>query len=76
MYWAIIAGDNAAYYTYELDDQGDCTIIGGIKPGLPPDLGVTLSPPVIIGILVAAGLLLLAGAWFLRSRLPARRAAV
>jgi hypothetical protein len=69
VYWIVTAGNNTVYFTYNMDVEGNCTITGTVRPGLPPELGVELTPPLIIGGLVALGLLLVGVAWLLRRRL-------
>jgi hypothetical protein len=69
LYWVLIAGGSVSYFEYSLDDGGKCTPVGALNSGTPPGFGVTLTPPIIVGSLIALGILLLGGALLLRRRL-------
>jgi MYXO-CTERM domain-containing protein len=65
VYWYEVYG--GSFCQFSLTTDGICTP-GGCFNGRPPGTGVDLPPPLIIGGLIALGLLLLGTAWLLRRR--------
>jgi hypothetical protein len=70
LYWILDAGSSVSHFQYNLDNSGTCVQVEGLRAGPPPG-GVTLTPPVIVGGLIALGLLALGAAWLLHRRLRA-----
>jgi hypothetical protein len=71
LYWVIDTASGYSYVEYELeptDGGGICTAVRAAS-GTPPGFGVTLTPPVVVGGLVALGVVLLTAAWLLSRRL-------
>jgi hypothetical protein len=69
LYWVLIAGSSISYFEYTLGEDGVCTPEGSLISGTPPGFGVTLTPPIIVGGLIALGILLLGAALLLRRQL-------
>jgi hypothetical protein len=58
------------YATYELDGSGGCTMTSdGFIAGLPPGTGIDLPAPIIVGALVLAAAVLVAGGVTVRRRM-------
>jgi hypothetical protein len=72
VYWVLKTGNSINYFKYSVDSSGKCTPVGALNSGAPPGFGVDLTPPIIVGGLIALGVLLLAVALLLRRRLRAR----
>lgn len=70
LYWILDTGSSVNHFQYNLDNSGTCVQVGGLRKGPAPG-GVTLTPPLIVGGLIALGLLALGVAWLLRRRLRA-----
>jgi hypothetical protein len=77
VFWVLFTNSGAGYFKYRLDREGVCSPAdNNFYDGIPPKWGVTVTPPVLIGGLVALGVVLLIGAWLLsrRRRISARPA--
>lgn len=69
LYWILVSGNTINYFQYSLNSAGTCTPVGALKAGAPPGFGVPLTPPIIIGGLIALGLVLMSAALLLRRQL-------
>lgn len=65
VYWYDV--DNNGYCRFKLKKDGSC-IPDGCFAGEPPGTGVDVPPPLIVGGLIALGIVLLSAAWLLRRR--------
>ena len=70
VYWVRLAKNQ--YYEYTLTEGSpECKTVGlgTAIDGQPPDFGVAVTSPLIVGGLAALGVLLIGAAWWLRRRL-------
>jgi hypothetical protein len=65
VYWYSHSEDR--WYRFKLKDDGSCHPRS--EPTEPPEDGVSVTPPLIVGGLFALGFLLLGAGWLLRQRL-------